>query len=377
MGTGAGWRGVTARGFRFAAVGLLAAALCFAGCSPEYVVRAAYEEAKILWRRRPIETLLEQNGLDAEARKKLEMVLAVRAFARDELRLEVDGSYNTYSYVDRAVLSYLLTAVPQTELEPYTWWFLFLGSVPYKGFFDEEDASTEAATLEAQGYDTNLRPVAAFSTLGWFDDPLLASLLHLDDVSLADVIVHELLHNTFFLSGAVDFNESFANFVGKRGAIEFFEKQYGFGSREAQWARRTWQEELEFSVLIQALVTCLTRLYETDRARSDKLRLRSEIFAGAQAEWRRQTEGRPEHRHRDFSNRALNNAVILQQFLYLRNLLLFEQLYQQRGKDLDSVIALVRESTETAEEPFDSLKALAGTHGAPAAVGSYGFCSAL
>ena len=298
------------RGPSLLSVLLLLVVLGLAGCAPGYVVRAAYEEAKILWRRQPIETLLTRDGLDEHTRAKLEIVLAARAYARDELGLEVGGSYNTYSYVDRAVLSYLLTAVPQTDFEPYTWWFLFVGSVPYKGFFDEGDAAAEAASLEAQGYDTNVRPVTAFSTLGWFDDPLLASLLQLDRVSLVDVIFHELFHNTFFLSGAVDFNESFANFVGKRGAIQFFESRYGRDSLQAQRARRAWQEELEFSASIQALVDCLTRLYETDRSQSEKLRLRTEIFSDAQAEWERKTRERPDHRHRDFSHRALNNAVI-------------------------------------------------------------------
>ena len=165
-------------------------ALC--GCSPEYFVRAAYEEGRILWRRKPITTVLAEDGVAPDVRRKLEMVLELRDFAADELRLNVGGSYAAYSYIDRPVLLHVLTAVPKTSFEPYTWWFPFVGHVPYKGYFDRSDANKEADALAAQGHDTNIRPAGAFSTLGWFDDPLLGRLLKLDRVRLADVVLHEL-----------------------------------------------------------------------------------------------------------------------------------------------------------------------------------------
>ncbi len=147
------------------------------GCSPFYVIRAAYEEGKILWRREPIPEYLEKPELGADTQDKLKLVLAVREYARDVLKLNVGGSYSSYSYVDRPDLTYILTAAPRTELRPYTWWFLIVGRVPYKGYFSKEDAATAAKELESEGYDTNIRTSAAFSTLGWFDDPLLAHLL--------------------------------------------------------------------------------------------------------------------------------------------------------------------------------------------------------
>ena len=132
----------------------LLCALFLASCSPLYILRAAYEESKILWRREPIEGLLQKPDLDPETRDKFKLVLEVREYARDTLKFRVKGSYASYSYVDRPVLSYVLTAAPKTELRPYTWWFLFVGRVPYKGFFSEEDAKAEAGRFQADGYDT-------------------------------------------------------------------------------------------------------------------------------------------------------------------------------------------------------------------------------
>ena len=109
----------------------------------------------------------------------------MRDYARDVLKLNVGGSYSSYSYVDRPDLTYVVVAAPKTELRPYTWWFLIVGSVPYKGYFAKADAEQEIERLKADGYDTNMRTSAAFSTLGWFDDPLLSHLLQYDKVVLA------------------------------------------------------------------------------------------------------------------------------------------------------------------------------------------------
>ena len=106
-------------------------------------MRAAYEEGKILWRREPIADYVHKPGVEPETQEKLKTVLAVREYARDVLKLNVGGSYASYSYVDRPDLTYIVVAAPKTELRPYTWWFLIVGSVPYKGLFSKADAEEE------------------------------------------------------------------------------------------------------------------------------------------------------------------------------------------------------------------------------------------
>ena len=326
------------------------------GCSPLYVIRAAYEEGKILWRREPIPEYLEKTDLGPDTQDKLKLVLSVREYARDVLKLNVGGSYSSYSYVDRPDLSYILTAAPRTELRPYTWWFLIVGRVPYKGYFSKEDANAAAEALEAQGYDTNLRTAAAFSTLGWFDDPLLSHLLRYDRVTLAEVIFHELFHNTVYVKGAGAFNESAANFVGGRSAINFFRDRFGENSPEHQRAIRAWEEELEFSEFLETLTNTLNELYARDIPYEDKLRLREEVFRRSQAEWARRVANRPGNRFRSFTQQPLNNAIIINYFLYLKNLKLFEALYEAEGKNLLLAIDSIREAVAKGGEPFESVQ---------------------
>jgi predicted aminopeptidase len=327
------------------------------GCSPLYVLRAAYEEGKILWRREPIDDFIQKPDVAPDAQEKLRLVLAVRDYARDILHFNVGGSYASYSYVDRPDLTYIVIAAPKTELKPYTWWFLIVGSVPYKGFFSKEDAQEEIDRLKAQGYDTNLRTSAAFSTLGWFDDPLLSHLLKYDKIVLSEIVFHELFHNTLYLSGAGAFNESSANFIGHRAAIEFFRQKFGEDSEEHRRALQGWEEEREFAGFIAEVVATLTKLYDSDLTRDDKLRLREEVFARSKAEWARRIADRPGHRFRGFSQQPLNNAVLMHYVVYLKDLDLFESLFELCGRDVARSIQALRQAVEKSSEPFEALRA--------------------
>jgi predicted aminopeptidase len=344
---------------RFRRLILLALVLpALSGCSPLYIMRAAYEQGKILWRREPINDYLQDPELNDDTKEKLRLVLAAREYARDTLKMNVGGSYASYSYVDRPDLSFILTAAPQTELKPYTWWFLVVGRVPYKGYFSKESAEQAAAKLQAEGYDTNIRSTAAFSTLGWFDDPLLSHLLRFDRITLAEVVFHELFHNTLYVKGAGAFNESVANFVGGRAAIDFFREKFGAGAAEHRRAVEAWNEELEFSAFIEQLAAELTSLYGRDMPLKEKLRARATIFAEAQERWSRRIAERPLHRFRTFPKQPLNNAVMIHYMLYMKDLRLFEDLYDAQAKDLSKTIAVIRKAVAGAGEPFEAVRSI-------------------
>jgi predicted aminopeptidase len=328
------------------------------GCSPVYVMRAAYEEGKILWRREPIAAYLKTPGVNSDTSEKLRLVLAVREYASSRLAMNVGGSYASYSYVDRPDLSYILTAAPQSELTPYTWWFLIVGRMPYKGYFSREAAENAAKKLQEEGYDTSIRPTAAFSTLGWFDDPLLSHLLRYDKIVLAEIVFHELFHNTLYVKGAGAFNESVANFVGARAAIEFFRETYGDGSAEHRRAMEGWEEELEFSGFLERLAGDLNALYASDASLAEKLQQRDKIFAAAQEHWARRSQEKPSHRFRNFPKQALNNAVLIQYMLYMKDLQLFEQLHLALGEDLARTIRAIRTAVNGGTEPFEAVRAI-------------------
>ncbi len=332
--------------------------ITLSACSPFYVLRAAYEEGKILWRREPITQFLDKADVNQDTQEKLKLVLAVRDYARDVLKLNVGGSYASYSYVDRPDLTFILTAAPKTELKPYTWWFLIVGRVPYMGYFSKEEADGAAAELQSEGYDTNIRPSAAFSTLGWFDDPLLSHLLRYDKVTLAELVFHELFHNTLYVKGAGNFNESSANFIGHRAAIDFFRDRFGVNSAEHQRAIQAWQEELEFSDFIEKLAESLSELYGKEISLGEKLRLREAIFERGKKEWEDRIGARPANRFRGFSKQPLNNAVMIHYLLYLKNLKLFEELYESRGRNLAQVIDSMREAIANGGEPFETVRGL-------------------
>lgn len=353
----------TKRGFRIRQLrvpacilvgGLLSALL--AGCAPGYFLRAAYEQGKILWRREPIADLLERPDVALEKQAKLRLVLEVREYARDVLNFNVGGSYASHSFVDRPDLTYIVVAAPKTELRPYTWWFLIIGHVPYKGFFSRAEAEREIERLRAQDYDTDLRTSAAFSTLGWFDDPLLGHLLGFDKVRLSEIVFHELFHNTLYVKGAGAFNESSANFVGHRAAIDFFRERRGENSAEYQSAIRAWEEEKEFGRFIAEVVDTLAGLYGRDISRQDKLRLREAVFERSKAEWAKRIADRPGHRLRGFSQRPLNNATLMHYVVYLKNLDLFEALYEACERNLARTVNALKEATASGGEPFEAVR---------------------
>jgi predicted aminopeptidase len=353
---------IISRAFSWSIIAGLMLSSMLSGCSPIYFLRAAYEEGRILWRRQPITDFLATPNLHDETKEKLTTVLAVRDYAQNVLNLNVAGSYASYSYVDRPDLTYLVIAAPQTELRPYTWWFLVVGHVPYKGYFSKSEAQSEAERLSKQGYDTTIRTSAAFSTLGWFDDPLLSHLLRFDKIALSEVVFHELFHNTLYIKGAGAFNESAANFIGHRASIEFFGQRFGHESAEHQRAVQLWEEELEFAGFIEDLIFNLSGLYRLNIPREDKLRLRNEVFARSQSEWARRIASRPAHRFRGFSQQPLNNAVLMHYGVYLRNLQLFESLYELEGRNLVRTIDALEQATQGGGEPFRALRSWLTKH---------------
>jgi predicted aminopeptidase len=341
---------------------LLAGALLLlglAGCSPFFVLRAGYEEVRILSRRQSIARLVDDPRTPEERRAKLQLVLAVRDFAADSLELNAGKSYTAFSQLDSDTLALVLSAAYPDRFEPYTWWFPIVGSVPYRAFFSERSAERAIEDLRRQGYDAYVRPTSAFSTLGWFNDPVVSPLLRYDSISLANTVVHEIYHNTLYLPGQAMFNESFANFVGARGAIAYF-CTAAPDPRLCRNAEGAWRDELIFGRFLSGLVDELEALYEReDLSRDDKIRLREDVFAGAQHRF--EEEVRPTFTVLGFSSFArtpLNNASLISRRIYYKRLDLFEEVHQALGSELSTTIQTVNATVRTGGDPYAAVERL-------------------
>lgn len=199
-----------------------------------YGIMQAEGQIKILWNAKPIEDLLNDPGVADSLKQKVKLVQEIKQFAIDSLGVENSGSYRTvYDQKGKPVL-WVITATEPFSLEDREWKFPLLGTFSYKGFFDHNRALKEKQSLAEKGLDTGIRTVSAWSTLGFFDDPILSDLLFRTEGQLANTIIHELTHATIFVKDSLKFNENIATFVGNQGAMAFLSQKYGENSEELE-----------------------------------------------------------------------------------------------------------------------------------------------
>jgi predicted aminopeptidase len=333
----------------------LAAALIVAlsGCELGYYARGAYEGARLLWNRQPISNVLAQNALSADARSKLELVLKVREFARTNLDLKVDSAYETYTKVDERAVTWLVSAARVDSLTPHTWWFPIVGAVPYKGYFSRASAEREAQSLEARQLDTYVRPVVAFSSLGFFSDPVLSNLLALPRVVLASVIIHELFHRTFYMAGNATFDESAANYVGLRGAVAFFTATEGAASPRVAQAREVYESNLKFARFLLDETAPLEKLYASDLPLNEVLKRRQALFVKIKENYTALAPSLSGLDRFDLDREPINNAVLVSYMIYFRDLDQFARLERLYQGDLHATIkAIITLAQKHPEDPF-------------------------
>lgn len=347
------------------AAGLFALSLSPTGC---YLSRGAWEEGKILARRRPIADLVADSNLDPAVRRKLHIVLAARTYARDSLRLRVKESFTTYSRLDKDTLVLVLSAAYRDRLEAYTWWFPIVGRVPYKGYFDFDAARRTAREFHEDGYDVSLRPSDAFSTLGWFNDPLLSTSLKRDSVDLANTVIHELTHNTFYAPGSTAFNESFASFVGARGAAALFRSR-GQTAAAAR-ADAEWEDEKLLGEFWSSLARTLDSAYAAHPdSREARIRVRDTVYSRARAMLVSEIAPRLRTVSPWYAERVpLDNASLLARRVYARNLDLFDAIYAREGTNLKRAIGrIIGLAKASPKDPYGGLRRWLASFPVPAA----------
>ena len=332
------WGGIGAVLLAVLAGGALLAAATPMG---RYLARGAWAEAKILARRRSIVRLAADSTLPNSTRAKLQLVLAARAFAADSLGLPAKDAFTQFTQLDHDTLVLVLSGAHKDALLPVTWWFPVVGRVPYKGFFDFALARRAEQDLAAEGYDTYLRPSPAFSTLGFFNDPLLSTTLGEDSLEIVNTVVHELTHNRFYAKGEAVFNESFANFVGARGAERFFRSR-GDSAHAARAAAR-WGDDVLLGAVWARTYRAIDSAFAAhpgDGARGERLAARDTIYARART-WLVDSVA-PRLRTIDarYAQRVrLDNAALMARRIYATGLDDFEAVYAREGNDVRRALA--------------------------------------
>lgn len=341
-------------------------AVLISGCAPGYVVRAAYEQSKILLARRPIEEVIQDPTISKEDSEKLSLVVQARSFA-SEIGLNPGGSFTQYADVGKDTFAWVVMASRRDSFVLHTWWFPIVGTVPYKGFFDKEDAQSQARRLESEGYESSVRGTDAFSTLGWFNDPVLSTTLKNSSVRIVNTIIHESVHSTVWIQDHVAFNESLANFVGSRAAVDFFRAR-GDGDRDTAFtkaavvqavalAEREHKLSMEYADYTSAAYDKLRVLYErTDITSEQKIDRRQQVFDEVMQPFR--------DRYSNSSvGKELNNAELLQSTIYMTKLRLFERLFRgvsERWPEFFARIVQIKERLERREssDPFEALEVM-------------------
>jgi predicted aminopeptidase len=339
------------------ALAVLLACLALPGCvEPGYLVRAGWSEARLLLRRQPIDGLLARGDLPADLRARLETTLAVRAFAASTLGLNVGDSYTTFAEVPDDATVWVVSAARRDALELHSWRYPLVGRLPYRGFFDRGAAERAAADLGRDDLDVEVRPALAFSTLGWFADPLLSTAAQGPPVAVADTVLHELWHATLFLPGKAAFNESAATFAGQRGAVAFFCTGPGADAARCADARRRWSGTRARGRVLGRLAARLRNLYAGHPARVRRERARTALAEAA---------GRALERRGVGDARDLvppNNAALLGELIYLTDLDHFDALAPSDA-DLPGALHALAAAAREAPDPFAAVAALAGTVG--------------
>ncbi len=258
-----------------------------------YYAQAAKGQWQIVSRRQNISELLQDPELSTELKRKLQFAQEIRDFAVDNLDLPDNNTFRTYSNLDRRYVVWNVIATPAYDITPKTWCFPVAGCVNYKGFFSEESANLLNGELGEQDYDTYLYGVTAYSTLGWFSDPILNTFININEIALASLIFHELAHQVIYVKDDSEFNEAFATAVEYAGVERWINLKYADETLAKYQQQRKYNNAITEMVLIHRAK--LAGLYVNSSA-SELPVLKSKTFADMKqsyANFRQQGKGTP------------------------------------------------------------------------------------
>jgi predicted aminopeptidase len=284
-----------------------------------YLVQAAYGQDEIACLARPIDVAIADQGVSPRTRALLRLIPDVKAWGETR-GLEPTNSYREYVDLRRDAVVWVVSASHPLRFELETWWFPIVGSVPYLGWFNRGDAERFAARLAGRGLDVDLRTASAYSTLGWFDDPVLSTMVDRGSLPLVNVVLHESVHATHYVSSQSTFNESLADFVADTLTLEYLEERVGFD----RWQRLAYEQSLargehRIKRFHQTYLELEAIYASENKSDAEKLALKERVTGALRAEL-------------GFS-RPINNAILAQSRTYHAGTPVFAELFDCLGKN--------------------------------------------
>jgi predicted aminopeptidase len=332
----------------------LAALLATPGCtSLEYYAQAVSGHFEVMWAAVPIEERLQETDAPAALKEKLARALVIREFASRELGLPDNDSYRRYADLGRPYVVWNVFAAPEFSVTPIQSCFPFAGCVSYRGFYSEEAAKKHADALAKEGDDVYVGGVTAYSTLGWFSDPVLSTFINYPEPEVARIVFHELAHQEVYLKGDTVFNESFAVAVEEEGLRRWLEREGTPAQRAAYMDSR--RRQAEFAALVLRYRARLADFYAepgtTEQKREGKRRLFSEMndeYAALKTSW-----GGFAGFDRLLA-RGLNNAFLVSIASYTELLPAFRALLAQEKGDLPAFYRTVKDLSKLEKPERDA-----------------------
>jgi len=307
-----------------------------------------------IWRReRPVEEVMADTATPDALKQKLQGVIRIRDFASRELGLPDNRSYRGYANLERPFAVWNVFAAPEFSVQPVQWCFLFAGCVSYRGYFSREDADRFSAELAALGHDVHVGGVPAYSTLGWFADPVLSTFIHFPETEIARLVFHELAHQLVYVKDDTVFNESFAVAVEQESVRRWLARVGDATGREA--FERTRRIRAEFSRLVQKHRERLDALYRTRLAPEAMRERKRAILGELETEYRAVKAGWNGFAGYDpWFARPPNNAQLASVAIYAQRVPAFEALLRREGGDLPRFYAAVKSLAALPKEERDA-----------------------
>jgi len=317
-----------------------------ASCDLGYYWQAARGQMEILRLRRPIDEVLADPEVPEPTKAKLRLILDVQTFGVEKMSLPDEGRYTTYADLQRDQATWLVVAADPFQIKAVEHCYWIVGCLEYKGYFTREDADALAAELEAEGKDVLVRPVMAYSTLGWFDDPVLNTFLRSDEFGLTGTILHEQAHRVLFVKGDTAFNEGFAEFVEQEGVARFLGASGENGRERLQRYRDQQADDARFHALLVRGKARLEAVYAAGRAAGmpdAELRLeKARAFDALRQDYENARDSFIVLNYEGWFSRPLNNAHLVSVRQYQSRVAAFAGLFAESGGDFHQFLEAAR-----------------------------------